>query len=66
MDAYLLEYEMKKKGVSKNELAKYLNIDRATLYRKLKGDTEFRLKEIRLIKNRLQLSDKLIEAIFFN
>ena len=66
MDAYLLDYEMKKKGVSKNDLAKRLGIDRATLYRKIKGDTEFKLNEIRNIKEYLQLPNDVIDSIFFN
>ena len=66
MDVILLDYELKKKGITKEELSVFLNIDKATLYRKLTGKSEFKRSEIQIIKERLNLSNDLIDAIFFS
>lgn len=63
MDKVLLEYEMKKKGVSVDQLCKRLGISRSAFYRKCNGVSEFTLSEIKKIVEILHLESPM--AIFF-
>lgn len=45
MDGIRLEYEMKKKSVTKGELCQKLGISRSAFYRKTYGVSEFTQKE---------------------
>ena len=63
MDKALLEYEMKKNGVSASELCKILNISRSAFYRKCNGISEFTHSEIKMIVSALHLESPM--AIFF-
>lgn len=63
MDALLLEYEMKKRGYTRESLAAAIGISRSALYRKLAGKSEFTLAEIRAIADVLDLTNTT--AIFF-
>lgn len=64
IDIALLEYAMKKNGVSKGDMCAALNISRSAFYRKCKGDREFTLREIRKIVDFLNLESPI--PIFFN
>ena len=53
-------------GLTKEEIAKALNVNVATIYRKLSGESEFTLSELRTLKGILGLSNTDIDRIFFN
>ncbi len=63
MDKYKLDYEMKSRNVSVDELCKACGISKAAYYRKRNGKTEFTRKEIQAIVNYLHLSSPV--EIFF-
>ena len=63
MDKVLLEYEMKKKGISVEELCKQIGISRSAFYRKCNGKSEFTQSEIKAIVECLNLASPM--AIFF-
>lgn len=59
----LLDYEMRKKGYTRETLAKKIGISRSAFYRKCNGKTEFTLAEIKAIADVLEL--KNVGDIFF-
>lgn len=63
MDKALLEYEMKKKGVSIEEMCKVIGISRSAFYRKCNGISEFTQSEIQTIVDYLKLESPM--GIFF-
>lgn len=63
MDKLKLEYEMKSKGVSVQEMCEKLGISRSAFYRKMKQESEFTRNEMETIINVLQLEDPV--SIFF-
>ncbi len=63
MNEALLEYEMKRKGVSALELSEHLGIDRSTFWKKCNGRSEFKQSEIQSIIKYLDISDPT--PIFF-
>lgn len=63
MDRFKLEYEMKSRGVTVDELCKFLDISQSAFYRKKRGDTEFTLTEIQKIVDYLGLESPV--GIFF-
>ena len=65
MDRYKLEYFIKDRGKTKEQLCVDLNIGKSAFYRKLAGITEFTLSEIKAISHYLQLTnDELLEVFF--
>lgn len=64
MDVALLEYEMKRRNVRKDELCKAINISRSAFYRKCKGESEFTQGEIQRIVDFLRLETPM--RIFFD
>ena len=64
MNLPLLEYEMKRKGVTKRELCELLGINPATFWRKCTGYSDFTLREIRQIVAKLQIENPC--PIFFD
>lgn len=64
MNAALLEYEMKRKKVSKGDMCKELGISRSAFYRKCNGISEFTQSEIQKIASVLELKD--VAPIFFS
>lgn len=65
-DISLLKKCMENEGVSANDLADKIGIDRATLYRKLaKEGSTFSIAEANRIKEALSLSSKQATRIFF-
>ena len=66
MNEYLLEMHMKKKEISNEKMAKSLEIDPATFYRKKKGISDFTRKEIQKMRKCLELSSSDVDAIFFD
>ena len=63
MNKALLEYEMRKKGISIGEMCKILKISRSAFYRKCNGVSEFTQSEIQKIINCLDLDSPM--DIFF-
>lgn len=64
MNKALLEYEMKKNGVSIGEMCAKLGISRSAFYRKCNGKSEFTQSEIQNIVDYLHLESPV--GIFFN
>ena len=63
MDKYKLEYEMKKRKISQEELCKKIHISRSAFYRKCNGLSEFTQSEIQAIIDYLGLESPM--GIFF-
>lgn len=63
MDKYRLEYEMKKRHVSKEELCQAIKISRSAFYRKCNGTSEFTQSEIQAIIDYLGIESPM--GIFF-
>lgn len=60
-----LKAKITENGLTIEQVAQILGINRATLYRKLAGESEFTRNEIAMLKNSLQISLDEINAIFF-
>lgn len=63
MDKALLEYEMKKRGVTIEKMCEVLGISRSAFYRKCNGTSEFTQSEIQTIVDYLKLESPM--GIFF-
>ena len=63
MNKDLLEYKMKSKGVTTDELCQLIGISRSAFYRKCNGVSEFTLNEIKKIVLVLDLESPI--DIFF-
>lgn len=63
MDLLLFDYEMKKRGYTREKLAEAVGISRSAFYRKCTGKSEFTLAEIKEIARVLQLTN--VGDIFF-
>lgn len=63
MDKALLEYEMKKKGISIADMCAKLGCSRSAFYRKCNGISEFTHSEIQAIVDYLELESPV--GIFF-
>ena len=65
-DGVLLKEKIEEKGMGFKELSGFMGINKATLYRKVNGETEFTRGEIYDIILILDLSDCEIKEIFFS
>lgn len=63
MDKALLEYEMKKRGVTNADMRNALGMSRSAFYRKCNGQSEFTQSEIQKIVDLLNLETPV--GIFF-
>lgn len=63
MDRYRLEYEIKSKGFTIEDVCKHLKISRSAFYRKCRGLSEFTQSEIQNIVDYLGLDTPM--GIFF-
>lgn len=63
MDKALLEYEMKKRGVTIGDMCSHLGCSRSAFYRKCNGISEFTQSEIQSIVDYLRLDSPV--GIFF-
>lgn len=63
MDKLKLEYEMKSRGVSVDDLCEAIKISRSAYYRKVNGKSEFTQGEIQAIVDYLGLASPM--GIFF-
>lgn len=64
MNRNLLEGLMKIRGVSKADLAAQLGINLSSLYRRLSGENDFSLSEIKKIQRILDLNTTDVVLIF--
>ena len=62
-DSALLEYEMKKKKISKGDMCSALKISRSAFYRKCNGISEFTQSEMQTIED--MLGQDAVIRIFF-
>lgn len=65
MNYDLLKETINKTGRTLTFVAQELGIERASLYNKLEGKTEFKISEIRKITDLLNLSTDERDSIFF-
>lgn len=63
MDKYKLEYEMKRRNISKEALCKEIHMSRSAFYRKCNGKSEFTQREIQAIIDYLGITSPM--GIFF-
>ena len=63
MDRYKLEYEMKRRGLTVENLCENIGMSRSAFYRKCRGTSEFTLTEIQKIVENLGLDSPM--GIFF-
>jgi len=63
MDPFKLEYEIKKAGITEEDMCKELGISRSAFYRKKKGISEFTQSEIQKMVDFLGLETPV--GIFF-
>ena len=63
MNKALLEYEMKRRGITAIQMSEHLGIDRSTFSKKCNGKSEFKQSEIQSIIQFLGITDPT--PIFF-
>ena len=64
VDMEYLKYCLNSRGISKEEVCVYLNISLSSLYKRLRGVSEWSLGEIKGIRERLGLTDDEVKKIF--
>lgn len=62
----LLRAKMLEKDVSVAAMASACGIDKSTLYKRMRGDTQFTMGEIQAIMKRLELSSEDVTRIFLS
>lgn len=62
----LLKDAMDRKNVTMDDLANKLNIGKQSLYFRLNGKVLFKINEVKLIKDYLELDDETFILIFIN
>lgn len=65
MNLYIILEKMDEKGITRTELAESIGISTYTLRTRFKKETSFTIDEIKIIKEKLNLSVKQIVDIFF-
>lgn len=66
VNVLLLELKMKQKHLTNEDIAKALNIDPATFYRKKRGYSDFSRTEMQKIRSILNLTSQEVDSIFFD
>ena len=66
MNGTELKVKLMRLNMSIEDLANRMSINKVTLYRKIKGDTQFDLKEVKEVVQILNLSQSEMLSIFFN
>ena len=64
-DTLELDYAIKKAGLNRPAVAKFLGISMMALFNKIHNRTEFKASEIALLKEALHLSNEQRDKIFF-
>lgn len=65
MDYNALNAEIVKCGLTIPKVADMIGIGKKAFYQKMRGETQFKQKEIRDLKNILSLSDDQVNELFF-
>lgn len=65
MNIKLLEYYLSLENISKKDLSKILNVDYQTVLKKFNLKYDFKLSEVKKIKEALKLTDEEMLEIFF-
>ena len=65
MDYNGLKSEIVRNGLTIPKVAELIGIGKKALYQKMRGETQFKQKEIRDLKNLLSLSDERVNELFF-
>lgn len=63
-DTYYLKYLIAKKGLKVPDVAEVLGITKQCLYRKINGKHEWYLKDVRRLKELLEMSDNDLKKVF--
>lgn len=66
MNTIELQIAQLRAGISKEKIAKILDMNLSTLYRKLNGESDFTLTELKKLRRVLKLSKDDIDCIFFS
>lgn len=61
-----LKAEIIRSGMTVPTIADIIGIGKKAFYSKMKGETQFKQKEISDLKKKLNLSDEKVNMIFFN
>lgn len=61
----LFRAKMAEQEMSVKEVATAIGINEVTLYRKMKGETDFTRNEIQLIRHVMRMTPEEVDAIFF-
>lgn len=62
----LLKDSMDRKNITMDDLAKKLGISKQSLYYRLNGKVLFKINEVQVIKDYLELDFETFTSIFFN
>ena len=65
MNLYIILEKMEQQGITRTELAKTIGISAYTLRTRFKKETSFTIDEIKIIKEKLNLSTEQLIDIFF-
>lgn len=65
MSLYIILEAMEQQGITRTELAEAIGISTYTLRTRLKKETSFTIDEIKVIKEKLNLSSEQLIDIFF-
>ena len=66
MDVTSMEMAIARAGRAKNELAQAIGLSSTAFWNKIRGTTEFKVSEIRALKEELGLTGDEINQIFFS
>jgi predicted transcriptional regulator len=61
----LLEMYIRRAGITNRDLAKVVGLSQTGFYDKLKGTTEFRQSEIKIITDHIGLTNEERDSVFF-
>lgn len=63
--ANLFKAKLAERGVTLREIASVMGCNEVTLYRKMRGQSDFTRNEIQLIMRKLEMNNEQVETIFF-
>ena len=66
MSKTALKEKIRESGLSQEAIAAVLKISRVTLNEKLNGRSDFKMSEVKELKNALNLTNEQVYAIFFD
>ena len=66
MSKNALKDKIKESGLSQEAIAAALNISRVTLNEKINGRSDFKISEVKQLKEKLNLTNEQVYSIFFD